>query len=185
MFRSFALYASLRARHSQTPTSAVRSTPQAMLTAAQGTSQPLSNDAMHQLQQLPAVQHSSLTCFTARLLGAAISLHLAQAHAYSTAIHGTTLPPQAADQGQASLRAVQARCMHTGKQLSSCRLLTALVQQSCTSSSEHAQETVLFQMPASSTTPVWQCVLCSACQHSCRQALCVLLVHGTLVTAIW
>lgn len=83
MLRSFALYALLRSRRSQTPTSSVLPTSQTMLTATQATSRIPSQDIVQQ-QQL-SVQHSPLTCFTATLLGAAFSLHFTNAHAYSTA----------------------------------------------------------------------------------------------------
>ena len=162
MFRSFALYASLRARHPQTSTTAVRSPSQSMLTIAPATSQPQSDNATHQL--LPAVKHSSLTCFTARLLGAAVSLHLAHAHAFSTAANGAVGHQQAAGQGQSGSCTVQARCMHTGKQRSSCSVMVVLVKHTCTLSQK-------LKLPREACSPVnclhfgttarRHCVLCN------------------------
>ena len=88
-----------------------------MLTATQASNLTQLQAANSQLQLPFAIQHSPVTCLSASLLGAALTLHLAQAHIYSRALEAaqTAGSAQAARHRRCAGHNGQARCIHTGK----------------------------------------------------------------------
>lgn len=117
MLRSFALYTALRAGASQTPPAALNlAGSNAMLAATPAACSIQHQDSMHTLAHALDTQHSSLTGFTASLIGAALSLHLSRPHAYSTAGgHGRAAgSAHVTEHDQAEPHAAQRRSTHTG-----------------------------------------------------------------------